>query len=107
VLYKADSGQIRQTMRCASPDYSINSLAELRLKGGQVSGTWEERTYSVKGDVAGRFGGDSFVLSIQGPNFSAAMNATLSRCKQSLSIAPQGFEVTRISISLTKERCGE
>ena len=108
VLYKADGGtQIRQTMRCASADYAINSLAELRIKGSQVSGTWEEKTYSAKGDVTGRFGGDSFALSIQGAAFSAAMNVTLSNCKQSLSITPQGLEVTRVSISLAKDRCGE
>jgi hypothetical protein len=108
VLYRADGGtQIRQTMRCASPDYSINSLAELRVKGSQVSGTWEEKTYSAKGDVTGRFGGDSFSLSIQGATFSAAMNVTLSSCKQSLSITPQGLDVTRVSISLAKDRCGE
>jgi hypothetical protein len=108
VLYRADGGsQIRQTMRCASADYSINSLAELRLKGNQVSGTWEEKTYSAKGDVTGRFGGDSFALSIQGAAFSAAMNVTLSNCKQSLSITPQGLDVTRVSISLAKDRCGE
>lgn len=107
VLYRTDGGQIRQTMRCASTDYSINSLAELRLRGSQVNGSWEEKTYAAKGDVTGRFGGDSFVLSIQGANFSAAMNVTLSSCKQSLSITPQGLEVTRVSISLAKERCGQ
>jgi hypothetical protein len=108
VLYKADGGtQIRQTMRCASADYSIHALAELRLRGGQVSGTWEEKTYAAKGDVSGRFGGDSFSLSIQGASFSAAMNVTLSNCKQSLSITPQGLDVTRVSINLAKERCGE
>jgi hypothetical protein len=109
VLYKAEgNAQIRQTMRCASADYSINSLADLRLtKTGQVSGTWEERTYAAKGDVSGRFGGDSFALSIQGANFSAAMNVSLASCKQSLNITPQGLDVTRVSISLAKERCGE
>jgi hypothetical protein len=109
VLYKADGGtQIRQTMRCASADYSINSQADLRVaKGGQVSGTWEERTYSAKGDVTGKFGGDSFALSIQGANFSAAMNVTLANCKQSLNITPQGLDVTKVAISLAKERCGE
>jgi hypothetical protein len=108
VLYRADGGtQIRQTMRCASADYAINSLAELRVKGSQVSGTWEEKTYSAKGDVTGRFAGDSFALSIQGAAFSAAMNVTLSNCRQSLNITPQGLEVTRVSISLAKDRCGE
>jgi hypothetical protein len=108
VRYKSEGGsQIRQVMRCASSDYSINSLADLRLKGSQVSGTWEETTYAAKGDVSGRFGGDSFALSIQGASFSAAMSVALSSCKQSLSITPQGLDVTRISISLEKDRCGE
>jgi hypothetical protein len=108
VIYKTDgANQLRQTMRCASPDYAINSLAELHIKGAQVSGSWEERTYSAKGDVTGRFAGDSFTLQIQGTSFSAAMNVTLASCKQSLSITPQGLEVTKVSISLAKERCGE
>jgi hypothetical protein len=108
VFYKTDggAGQIRQTMRCASADYNINSLAELRVKGSQVSGTWEEKTYAVKGDVTGRYGSDGFALSIQGANFTAAMNVTLSSCKQSLNVTPQGLEVQRVSITLAKERCG-
>lgn len=108
VVYKADgASQVRQTMRCASADYSINALAELRVKGNQVSGTWEEKTYAAKGAVSGRYGSDGFVLSIQGANFSAAMNVTLANCKQSLNISPQGLDVTRVSIALSKERCGE
>jgi hypothetical protein len=108
VIYKSEgANQLRQTMRCASADYAINAAAELQIKGAQVSGSWEERTYSAKGDVTGRFGGDSFTLQIQGANFSAAMNVTLASCKQSLNITPQGLEVTKVSISLAKERCGE
>jgi hypothetical protein len=109
VIYRAgqDGAQVRQTMRCASADYSINALADLRVKGGQVSGSWEEKTYSAKGDVSGRYSGESFSLSIQGASFTAAMNVTLSSCRQSLNISPKGLEVTRVSIALAKERCGE
>jgi hypothetical protein len=106
VIYKADGGSLRQTMRCASADYSINSLADLRIKGGQVSGSWEEKTYAAKGDVTGRYSGETFALTIQGANFSAAMNVTLSSCKQSINISPQGLEVTRVTMALAKERCG-
>ena len=107
VIYKtADGGSLKQTMRCASADYSINSLAELRIKGGQVSGSWEEKTYAAKGDVTGRYSGEAFALTIQGANFSAAMNVTLSSCKQSINISPQGLEVTRVTMAITKERCG-
>ena len=103
VFYKSGEGsQIRQTMRCASTDYTINSLAELKVKGNQVTGSWEERTYSAKGEVSGRYSAEGFVLSIQGANFSAAMNVSLSNCKQNISITPKGLDVTRVTIALAK-----
>ena len=104
VIYKVsdDGSQIRQSIRCASTDYSINATAELRVKGEQVSGSWEEKTYSATGEVTGRYNGESFVLSIQGASFTAAMNVTLSACKQSINIAPKGLDVNRINIGLSK-----
>jgi hypothetical protein len=89
-------------MRCASADYSINALADLQIKGSQVSGSWEEKTYSATGQVTGRYTGSAFVLSIEGANFTAAMNVSVSDCKQSISIAPKGLEVSKISIGLGK-----
>jgi len=107
VYYKIEgSTQIRQTMRCASADYTINSLADLQLKGSQVTGSWEEKTYAAKGGVTGQYSGDSFTLSIKGLNFTAAMSVTLSSCKQSVNITPQGLEITRVAIALAKEPCG-
>ena len=44
------------------------------MKGGQVTGSWEEKTYSAKGEVTGRYSGEGFALTIQGANFTAAMN---------------------------------
>jgi hypothetical protein len=104
VVYKvgASGTQIRQNMRCASADYNINAAAELRLQGSQVSGNWEEKTYSTTGDVTGRYTGSSFVLSIHASSFTAGMNVGLSSCKQSITITPKGVEVRRISMNLAK-----
>jgi hypothetical protein len=104
VFYKAEGGgsQLRQTLRCASTDYTINATADLQVKGGQVTGSWEEKTYAAKGEVSGRYSGESFNLMIRGTNFSAAMNVTLSSCKQSISITPKGLEVTKVMIGLAK-----
>jgi hypothetical protein len=104
VTYKiSENGtQIKQSMRCASADYNINASADLNVKGQQVSGSWEEKTYSAIGQVTGRYSGTNMVLSIQGANFTASMNVTLSSCKQSISITPQGLDVARISIGLAK-----
>jgi hypothetical protein len=104
VTYKVTDGggQIRQSLRCASTDYKIEAHAELQLKGAQVTGSWEERTYSATGQVRGRYTGSDLVLAIEGANFSAAMNISLSNCKQSISIAPRGLDVTRINLGLGK-----
>jgi hypothetical protein len=104
VTYKISdgAGDIRQSMRCASTDYTINATAALQVKGQQVSGTWEEKTYAATGQISGRYTGSSFVLSIQGANFSATMNVGLSNCKQSINIAPEGLDVKRIAIGLGK-----
>ena len=104
VSYRVGQGgtQIKQTMRCASADYSINATADLSVKGAQVTGSWEEKTYSATGEISGRYTGGSFVLSIKGANFTAAMNVGLSSCKQSITIHPRGLEVRRISMSLAK-----
>ena len=104
VRYKVGQGgtQIKQVMRCASADYSINATAELAVSGAQVAGNWEEKTYSASGQVSGRYTGSTFVLSIKGANFSAAMNVGVSGCKQSITIHPRGLEVRRISMSLAK-----
>jgi hypothetical protein len=104
VIYKVsdDGVQIKQSIRCASTDYNINASADLRVKGEHVSGSWEEKTYSATGEVTGRLTGTNLVLSIQGANFTAAMNVSLSACKQSISISPKGLDVNRISIGLAK-----
>jgi hypothetical protein len=104
VFYKSTDGnsQLKQTLRCASADYTINSTAELQVKGGQVTGSWEEKTYAAKGDVTGRYSGENFALMIKGASFTATMNVTLSACKQSINITPKGLEVTKVTIALAK-----
>jgi hypothetical protein len=104
VVYKVGEGstRIKQSLRCASAAYSINAAAELHVRGAQVSGSWEEKTYSATGEMSGRYTGSSFALSIQSSSFTAAMNVGLGSCKQSISIAPKGNEVRRVSMSLAK-----
>lgn len=103
VSYKAgDNNSIRQTMRCVSADYAIHALAEFRVSGAAVTGSWEERTYSATGEISGRHAGSTLALNIKGASFTAALNVSTVNCRQTINIAPQGLEVSRISIDLTK-----
>lgn len=94
--------QVRQNLRCASTSYKIDATAKLNNANGQLTGEWEEKTYAAIGSVAGRFHGTGFNVSIQGPAFSAAMAVTTTSCKQSISITPTGFDISRINIGLDK-----
>jgi hypothetical protein len=102
--YQVDDtgGGVQQNLRCASASYRIDAVAKLQMASGQVTGSWEERTYAASGSVSGRMTGSGFNLSIQGANFTAAMAVATSPCKQSINIAPNGFDITRIAIGLGK-----
>lgn len=94
--------QMKQNLRCASSSYKIDATAKLDNANGQLTGQWEEKTYAAVGSVAGRFTVNGFNVSIQGPAFTAAMAVTTTSCKQSISITPTGFDISRINIGLDK-----
>lgn len=93
---------VAQNLRCASPTYKIDTKANLVVRGGQVTGSWEERQYAQTGAVTGRMTSNGFNLQIGGARFTAALQLTSAACKQSISIAPKGFDISRISIGLAK-----
>jgi hypothetical protein len=93
---------LQQNLRCASTSYKIDSTATLKVNNGLVSGEWHEKIYSANGSVSGRITGNGFNLSIQGENFNAAMLVTTSTCKQSVTIAPRGMSISKISMTLGK-----
>lgn len=96
------SNGLQQNLRCASQSYKIDAVAKLLFDNDLVSGDWEEKTYAAAGSIRGRVNGTGFNLSIQGAAFSAAMAVTTQDCKQTISITPQGFDISRISIGLSK-----
>jgi NOL1/NOP2/fmu family ribosome biogenesis protein len=100
--YKTAQQELRQNLRCASTGYSISAAVDLRLAGGAITGTWEEKTYSANGLIAGQVTNSGFTLAIKGPTFSADMSLTHSACKQAIEIAPTGVDVAKITIGLGK-----
>lgn len=94
--------EVTQNLRCASQSFRIDAVASLGVKGADVVGRWEERTYDARGSVSGRLTESGLSLSITGDSFSAAMAVAVAGCKQSITIAPRGFEIQKISVGLEK-----
>jgi beta-galactosidase GanA len=102
VTYKVSGSSLKQNLRCANAAYTINGLADLEVRGDQVTGAWEEQTYAAKGVVTGKVVEGGFNLNIEGATFKAAMKVSGTNCKQSLAITPTGLDVTKIALNLGK-----
>lgn len=93
---------VKQNLRCASQGYKIDASSNLTLNGAQVSGAWEEKTWSTTGTISGRMLNNGFTLTIEGLGFSAGMAVNTSNCKQTINIIPVGFDVSKVSMNLSK-----
>jgi hypothetical protein len=100
--YNAGDETLRQSLRCANAGQTINASANLVIKAGIVSGSWEEKTYAAVGSIAGHETDDGLKLTIRGAGFVAQMDVLSTVCGQTILIAPQGLDVAEIKIGLRK-----
>lgn len=91
-----------QELRCASDSYKFEVVSNVEYQGGTISGTWSETSRNVSGNVSGRAGSGHIQARVEGNGFSASLAVTTSGHSQSVTIRPQGTDVTGVSISLRK-----
>jgi hypothetical protein len=99
---KDGEANLVQNLRCASSSYKIDATATLAHAAGKLTGEWEEKTYSAKGQVTGVMNPEGFALDIKGDNLKATLVVKSTNCKQSVLITPIGMEISKITISLEK-----
>ena len=98
----SDDGALRQNLRCASRSIRIDATANLTRTAQGLEGTWQENVFSLNGQVEGSMTDRGFMLDIAGPGFTANLSVIHSRCRQSVTIDPEGFNVDRISLGLSR-----
>lgn len=86
-------------IRCASASNRIEIRGRLNYNNGNVSGTWEERTFNASGTATGRASDSRVSLRLAG-TIPGTMNVTVSRTRQSVTISSQGsgFRAVRIGL---------
>ena len=89
-------------LRCASSSFTINLRSVLTSNGGRVTGSWEEQTFNVTGNVAGRASPGSLAVSISGGGLSGSMSVSFGSATQQVSINTSGTALRGVSISLSK-----
>ncbi|HEY3796448.1 MAG TPA: hypothetical protein VGM09_31885 [Bradyrhizobium sp.] len=94
--------ELRLNLRCASDSYNFDLTSEVEYRGGEISGSWTEASRDASGTLHGRAAGDRVEASARGANFSADLSLTTRGRRQSVSIRPQGTNVTAVSLTLER-----
>jgi len=104
--YKVAGSSLTQNLRCSGGDYKFSSSFNVTNKGGRISGSWTESTYSASGRMSGSASASSIRATISGDKFSGRMSIKTSGSRQSIYIVEldkgSGRYVPVASISLHK-----
>jgi hypothetical protein len=94
--------QLRLNIRCASDSYNIDLSSDVAYRGGEISGQWSEASHNASGTIAGRAAGDRIEAQARGQTFSAGLSLTTRGSRQTVSIRPEGTEITAVNLELQR-----
>jgi hypothetical protein len=94
--------ELHLSLRCASESYNFDLASDVQYSGGAISGSWSEASRNASGTISGRAAGDRIEAAARGDNFSANLSLTTRGGRQSISIRPQGTNVTEVSLALQR-----
>ncbi len=96
----AGGNGLQQTLVCASDSYKFNLSSNIIAQGSAISGTWNESSRNINGNLEGRSGGGNFQVAVSAPGFNARLSMTTRGNKQSVVIrAESQFRGATISLS--------
>ena len=98
---------VKQLLKCndnrGGNEAKIDLRTAMKFAGGQLTGRWEDRLYSLEGDVTGRVTARGFEANASHPLFQARLEIDMTTsCEQSVTIRPsRDIEV----ITATLKKC--
>ena len=94
--------QLRLNLTCASASYKFDLASEVEYRGGAIRGSWTEASRNASGTLSGRAAGDHIEVAARGDSFSASLSLTTRGGRQTVSIQPQGTNITSVSLALNR-----
>src|SRR5882724_7653799 len=100
--YRAgDSGTtLSLSLRCASDSYKFELASDVTYDGGNISGSWNETSRQVYGQIAGRATANNITAQASAVGFNASLSIATRGNSQSVSIRSPGSEISEVSISM-------
>ncbi len=94
--------ELQLNLRCASQSYNFDLAGSVEYRGGAISGEWTEASRNASGTISGHANGDRIEAAARGDNFSAGLSLTTRGNRQTVSIRPQGTNVTAVSLEMAR-----
>ena len=101
-----EGNRITQNLTCAtdSTRLVIKSTITFNPDAGAITGNWSETSYGINGYVSGTASTGSVKALVKSTDnrFNARVNVVTRGNEQTVSILPQGIDVTDVSVTLRR-----
>jgi hypothetical protein len=97
-----DGDQLNLAIRCASDSYKFDLTGFATSSAGVISGQWSEPNYNAAGTLSGRASDGRISATAVGSTISAFLTMTTRGNRQSVTIRPEGTEITQVALTLTR-----
>lgn len=86
VTYTATGSTVTQALLCTGADNRYDAKTKFKIKGGKISGSWNETTYDASGSINGSAIGHLVHARISGDKFSGRMSINVSDSGHTINI---------------------
>ncbi|HTF73557.1 MAG TPA: hypothetical protein VK620_04355, partial [Bradyrhizobium sp.] len=94
--------ELHLSLRCASASYNFDLASNVQYRGGEIYGDWSEASRNVSGTISGRAASGRIEAAASGQSFSAGLSLTTRGNRQTVSIRPQGTNITGVSLAMDR-----
>jgi hypothetical protein len=92
---------LKQSLRCASDSYKFDLSSDVTSQGDRISGSWNEASRNIFGNLQGTAGGGRIDVMVEAPGFTASLTLRASGNRQTVQISSKG-DIRGVSITMVK-----
>jgi len=90
------------SLRCASDSYKFELGSDITYAAGAITGSWNEATRSVYGQLAGRVTGNNITAQASAVGFNASLSIATKGNNQTVAIRSPGSEISEVTVSMAR-----
>jgi hypothetical protein len=91
-----------QNLMCASDSYRFEIKSAIKRQNKDLVGVWSEPSRNVTGNLTGSINGGSIDMQVDAGIFSALLTLVQTGARQSLTIKPNGTDISEVMIAFTR-----